>query len=341
MTGQVVFLTGATGFIGARVARGLAVRGARLRCLVRTPGSRAARGLEEIGATLVPGDVTDAGALEAGMRGADVAYHIAAVYDIGVVDEAVLEATNVEGTRAFLDTAARLAMQRVVYISTTAALGPVPEGQLGDAQPPWDGPYPSVYHRTKTAAHRLALDAQQRGLPVLIACPAYVYGPADEGPVGRLIEDVLRRRLPALITDPAWYSFVHVDDVAAALVALAERGTADGVYVLGGENERFDGFVRRVARLAGVFAPRPLTPAPVARLLGRMLDAVSRRTGMRFLFSLEGVNVVTGARYTFGHARATADLDFAPRGLDAGLPETVAFFRAQLAGHAGRREPPR
>ncbi len=333
MSGRVVFLTGATGFIGARVARGLAAGGARLRCLVRSSGSRAARALEELGAELIPGDVNDPAALARGMAGADVAFHIAAIYDIGVVAEAALEATNVDGTRAFLRAAEAAGTARVIYISTTAVFGPVPSAVSAEALPPYAGPYPSIYHRTKTEAHRLALDAQQRGLPVLIACPAYVYGPGDEGPAGQLIEDVLRRRLPALIADPAWYSFVHVDDVADALIALVDRGSAEGVYVLGGENERFDVFVRRVAELGGVFAPRPLMPAVLARGLGRVLDAVSRRTRMRFPLTLEGVNVVSGGRYVFGHERAAAELGFTPRPLAAGLPETVAFFRAKLAAN--------
>lgn len=337
MSGTVVFLTGATGFIGSRVARGLAAGGARLRCLVRSPGSRAARSLEELGAELIPGDVNDPAALERGLGGADLAYHIAAIYDIGVVDEAALEATNVDGTRAFLRAAEHAGVARVIYVSSTVALGPVPPDAIGDDQPPYAGPYPSVYHRTKTEAHRVALAAQQSGQSVLIACPAYVYGPGDEGPAGKLIEDLLHRRVPALITDPAWYSFVHVDDVAEALVAMSDRGTADGVYVLGGENERFDRFVKRIAELGEVFAPRPIMPARLARGVGRTLDALSRRTGVRFPISREGVNVVTGGRYTFGHARAAQELGFTPRSLDAGLPETVAFFRAKLA--RGRRTP--
>lgn len=332
MSERVVFLTGATGFIGSRVARGLIAQGNRLRCLVRSPGSRAARALEELGARLIPGDVIDDVAFDYGLRDADVAYHIAAVYDVGVVDQARLETTNVDGTRAFLRAVERSGTRRAIYVSSTVALGPVPEDAVGDEQPPFPGPYPSIYHRTKTQAHRLAVEAQRRGVPLVIACPAYVYGPGDEGPAGRLIEDVLRRRVPTLIADPAWYSYVHVDDVAAALVTMADRGGTEGVYVLGGENERFDRFVGRVAALGGVFAPRPIAPAPLARVLGRGLDALSRRTGLRFPITLEGVRVSSGGRYTFGHARASADLDFTPRSLEAGLPETVAFFRAKLAG---------
>lgn len=328
MDGRVVFLTGATGFIGERVARRLAADGWQLRCLVRSPSAPAAQGLAALGAELIPGDVVDDAALDRGLRGAALAYHIAAVYDIGVVDEGRLETTNVDGTRAFLRALERAGTARAVYVSSTVALGPVPPGEHGDAQPPFAGPHPSIYHRTKTEAHRLALEAQRRGLPLVIACPAYVYGPGDQGPAGRLIEDLLRRRVPTLVSDPAWYSYVHVDDVADALAALAVRGATTGVYVLGGENERFDRFIARITKLAGVFTPRPITPRAVARALGRVLDVITRRTGRRFAISVEGANVASGAHYTFGHARARADLDFAPRSLDEGLPGTVKSFQA-------------
>lgn len=341
MAGRVVFLTGATGFIGSRVARLLAAGGDRLRCLVRNPSGRAARALEESGAELIPGDVNDDVAFDYGLRGADVAYHLAAVYDVGVVDHARLETTNVDGTRNFLRAVQRAGTGRAIYVSSTVALGPVAEGESGETQAPHDGHQPSVYHRTKTQAHKLALEAQARGLPLVIACPAYVYGPGDEGPVGRLIVDILRRRVPALIADPAWYSFVYVDDVASTLATLSDRGSTQGVYVLAGENERFDRFVAHVAKLGGVFAPRPLTPVVLGRLAGRMLDAVSRRTGVRFPITLEGVSVTSRGRYTFGHARAADELGFTPRPLSEGLPETVSFFQAKLAPKRGaaRRSP--
>ena len=75
--GRTVFLTGATGFIGGRVARVLAGRGDRLRCLVRDAGR--AHALKSLGAELVVGDVTDRSALERGLDGAAAAIHLAAI----------------------------------------------------------------------------------------------------------------------------------------------------------------------------------------------------------------------------------------------------------------------
>ncbi|HSL69920.1 MAG TPA: NAD-dependent epimerase/dehydratase family protein, partial [Longimicrobiales bacterium] len=170
MNRRTVYLTGATGFIGNRLARLLAARGDRLRCLVRA-SSQTDR-LGRVGAELVVADITDAAAQEEGMRGCDVAYHLAAVYDLGVVDHSALERANVEGTRAFLQALERSAVGRAVYVSTTAALGPAVNG-MGDRLTEYGGPYPSVYHRTKAAAHGLARAAQTRGARLIIACPAF------------------------------------------------------------------------------------------------------------------------------------------------------------------------
>ncbi|MBI4545668.1 MAG: NAD-dependent epimerase/dehydratase family protein, partial [Gemmatimonadetes bacterium] len=97
---RLAFLTGATGFIGGRLARRLAESGYRLRCLVRP--TSAAEELERLGAELVHGELTDAALLTGALDGAEVAYHLAAAYEIGVVDERAMERANVGGTQAFL-----------------------------------------------------------------------------------------------------------------------------------------------------------------------------------------------------------------------------------------------
>ncbi|MGH8647631.1 MAG: NAD-dependent epimerase/dehydratase family protein, partial [Gammaproteobacteria bacterium] len=191
MSTRRVFLTGATGFIGTRLAERLGASGYTLRCLVRTD-ARATR-LRELGAEILLGNVTDRALLERGMQDCELAYHVAAIYDLGVLNPSVMQQTNVEGTRAFLEAAGASRIRKAVYVSTTVALGPSSEGESENVTE-YDGPYPSAYHRTKAQAHRLAREAQTRELPLIIVCPAYVYGPGDEGPAGRFIADLLRRR---------------------------------------------------------------------------------------------------------------------------------------------------
>lgn len=321
----MIYITGATGFIGARLAQRLLERGEKVRCLVRSP-ARAER-LRALGAELTVGDVADEQAHLEGMRGVALAYHLAAIYDVGVVDAAALERTNIEGTRAFLSAAEKSGVARTVYVSTTAALGPV---RAADTEPrdAYAAPYPSHYHRTKAAAHRLARSAQARGQPLIIACPAFVYGPGDEGPGGRFMRDLLRGRVPGLLTQPARFSYVFVDDVVDGLMAAGERGRIGETYLFTGEAASVNEFAERVVRLAGKRLPLLRFPPVLARGTGVLLDLIARPTGLRFPISREAVATASGSAWVHTHERASRDLDYHPRSLDQGLPETIAAFQA-------------
>ncbi|MGH7477517.1 MAG: NAD-dependent epimerase/dehydratase family protein [Longimicrobiales bacterium] len=327
MTDDLVFLTGATGFIGSRLARQLTERGHRLRCFAR-PSSDTGP-LHELGADVVTGELTDGGVLARAMHGARLAFHLAAIYDVGVVDASAMHRTNVEGTRAFLNAAGRARVARAVYVSTTVALGPAEDG-MADPREAGRGPFRSAYEATKAEAHSLARAAQQRGLPLVIVCPAYVYGPGDEGPGGRFIRDLLRRRVPGLLRDPAWFSFVHVDDVVDGLLRAAEVGRIGECYVLGGEACSINDYAARVAAHAGRRAPRLRFPIRLARLTGSALDRIAGLTGLQFPISRENVDTVGRHRWVHPQASAVRDLGWAPRPLSAGLPPTVDWFQGQL-----------
>jgi nucleoside-diphosphate-sugar epimerase len=321
---RTVYLTGATGFIGNRLARRLAARGDQLRCLVRNP--RGAEWLKQLGAELVVGEVTDRAAHERGMTGCALAYHLAAIYDVGVVDAAALERTNVGGTAAFIEALEETSLPRAVYVSSTVALGPVANG-ISDNVVEYDGPYPTEYHRTKALAHRLARAAQEREDPLIIACPAFVYGPGDNGPGGRFIKDIVRGHLPGLLTDAGWFSYVHVDDVAAGLELIGENGTVGKTYVLSGEPTQMNDFAARIARLAGKRLPLMRFPPALAAGTGMVLDAVTRLTGLRFPITQEGVNSTAKGRWLHSHEPVTRELNWRPRSLAEGLPETVQWFQ--------------
>jgi dihydroflavonol-4-reductase len=293
----------------------------------------AARHLEQLGARLIQGDISDDIALQYGLDGVDLAYHLAALYHIGNADEGALERVNVDGTRAFMLVAESLRVPRLVYVSTTAALPPAQQG-VSEETSAYGGPYPSVYHRTKAHAHRLAQRAQERGQPLIIVCPTNVYGPGDHGPNSRFIADLMRRRVPGLLTNPGWYSYVHVDDVVQGLLAAGDHGTAGATYVLAGEAMSLNDFAQRVTSLAGVKPPRLRFPATLATATGSLLDVVSRVTRMRFLMSRESVQTSTH-RWLHSDAAARRDLGWNPRSLEEGLPETVSWFKAEI--RAGRR----
>ncbi|HEX6307346.1 MAG TPA: NAD-dependent epimerase/dehydratase family protein [Longimicrobiales bacterium] len=324
----LVFMTGASGFIGGRLARALDARGYRLRCLVRAP-ERAAH-LAMLGAELVVGDAADENVLRKGMASARYAIHLAGRYDLGLVDAAAMTRVNVTATNAFLAALRRTEVERALYTSTVMALGPA-RGAEGSEDDVHSGPFASVYERTKTEAHHLALAAQRDGAPLIIICPALVYGPGDNGPSGRYVRDVLRHRVPGLSRKPAWFSYVHVEDVAEGMVAALERGRIGATYVLSGEHVSANDYTKRIAKLGRTWGPALRVPPALVKAMGSMMDALGRRFGVRLPISRELAETAgTGARWVHSHARALAELGYRPRTLDEGLPETVRDAQAQI-----------
>jgi len=320
-----IFLTGATGFIGGRLAKAFAERGDRLLCLARSPAR--AGPLEALGAEIISGEITDAIALARGLAGADLAIHIAAKYSIGPGNVRDMERINVSGTRCLLEEAARAGTPRLVHVSSTVALGPSDAPPTGDPCAAWGGPHPTAYHRTKAEAHAAVRQAQARGQPAIIVCPANVYGPGDEGPNAGFIRDLLRGRLPALPTQPGRFSWVHVDDVAAGIVAAADRGDPGACYVLGGELATLNEFAVQVTALAGRRPPPLRLPVGVIRATGMALDLVSAATRLRFTISRESVDATTRHDWVHDHAATSRALGWTPRPLSDGLPGTVQWFR--------------
>src|SRR6266702_7017694 len=99
------FVTGATGFIGGRLAAKLRERGDEVVALVRNPSK--AGPIAALGCESVEGDLGDEAAIRAAVRGCDSVFHVAAVYDVGVPASArpALWDANVTGTERVLTAA--------------------------------------------------------------------------------------------------------------------------------------------------------------------------------------------------------------------------------------------
>src|ERR1700689_5340995 len=123
------FLTGATGFLGSHVARALADQGADLRLLVRSTSNL--KNLEGLKAETATGDLRDPVSLAKAMSGCDTVFHVAADYRLWVRDPNEMYRSNVDGTRAILDTARKNAVRCVGYTSSVATMGFTGNGQIG------------------------------------------------------------------------------------------------------------------------------------------------------------------------------------------------------------------
>ncbi len=318
-----VFVTGGTGFIGGHVARKLRERGDDVRALVRTPEKGPA--LTELGCELVPGNLSDADAIRAGMQGCDAAIHGAAMYEVGIPaseHQAMYEA-NVIGTETVLRAALEAKLDRVVYISTVGAFGNTKE-QVVDESYEHPGPgYTSYYEETKVEAHRLAkrLIADE-GLPCVIVQPGGVYGPDDHSALGRQMNQFLAGKMPLMAFPDLGFNMVHVDDVATGVLLALDKGKAGEAYVLGGQITTMRELIQTLARVSGKKPPKRTMPTglmkamtPMGPIVGKMMN---QGPNLRELIS-SADNVTFWAK----HDKAMAELGYSPRGLEQGLRDML------------------
>ena len=181
-----VCVTGGTGFLGTALVRDLLARGVSVRVLARP--SRRADMLETQGAEVVRGGLGDADCIARAVEGAEVVYHLAAKVDTPGSRADFLE-TNVDGTERVLTGCLRQGVGRVVYASSLAVYGPVPNGQRIEENTPCDASpqLRDFYAQSKILADELAVTfARETALPITILRPGIVYGPGRQLPVGIL-----------------------------------------------------------------------------------------------------------------------------------------------------------
>jgi len=209
------FVTGATGFIGTRLARQLREAGHEVDAIARDPGK--AGDLARIGVRLHKGDITDKESMRTPMAGADGIFHLAAWYKIGEKDKSPGVRSNIEGTRNVLGLMEELGIPKGVYTSTLAVFGDT-KGQVPDESYRHDGPWLSEYDRTKWVAHyEVAEPMMKKGLPLVVVQPGVTYGPGDPSQMGIALREYLERKLRGVPKGSA-YCWGHVEDTAAGHV---------------------------------------------------------------------------------------------------------------------------
>lgn len=322
------FVTGATGFIGGKVARQLRDAGHQVVTLARTPSK--AQDLVDLGVQVFPGDITDKESLRAPMTGVDGIFHIAAWYKIGDAKErAEAEKINVDGTRNVLEMMKELKIPRGVYTSTLAVFSDT-HGQVVDESYRHNGPWLSEYDRTKWRAHyEIALPMMQGGLPVIIVQPGLVYGPGDTSQVHSTFVDYLQRKLPMLPLKTA-YCWAHVDDTARGHIVAMEKGKVGETYIIAGPVHPLIEAMELAEKITGVPAPRLKAAPALLKVSAAIMGAVNSVVRVPQTFHPEILRGAAGVTYLGSNEKAKRELGFTLHDWEDGMRETLEYEMRQL-----------
>ena len=329
-------VTGASGFVGAALARTLLAAGWQVRALVRAGSDR--RNLQALSLETVVGDLTDEPSLRRAVERCDAVFHAAADYRLWVPDPQSMYQANVEGTRNLLAAAHRAGVTRIVYTSSVACVGLPADGGLGTEQTPVSlADMVGHYKRSKFLAEQVALEAAARGVPVVIVNPAAPVGPRDvkPTPTGQIVLDAALGRMPAYVD--TGLNIVHVDDVAAGHVLAFHRGRVGERYILGGENLPLREILIEITGLAGRAPPRLKLPHGLVLPIAYFAEGIARLSGKPTRVTVDSVRMARKRMY-FSSEKAERELGYRSRPARLAFEDALEWFREE--GYLRGRQPP-
>jgi dihydroflavonol-4-reductase len=319
-------VTGATGLVGNNVVRQLLARDLGVRALVRSTSAIGDRALVGLAVERVPGGLEDEAALERALDGVACVLHSAAFVHCGWRYADAMREVNVEGTRR-IARAARRAGARFVHISSVDAIGLRPDGEPADEDTP-PGVMPECpYVVTKREAERAVLDEVEQGLDAVIVNPVYMLGPWDWRPSsGRMLLEVAAGK--GLFAPPGGNDFVDVRDVAAGVLAAAEKGRTGRRYILGGHGMSYLDAWRVMARVTGRMQPLGLAPRPFVRLAGWIGDLTAAVRGREGDVN-SAATTMSMLDHNFSCRRAKEELGYSFRPLEDTVQDAWDWFVAR------------
>jgi dihydroflavonol-4-reductase len=318
-------VTGASGFVGAAVARALVREGWQVRVLVRAGSNRA--NLRDLSLEIAVGDLAVARSLEDALEQCGAVFHVAADYRLGAPDPSELYRTNVDGTRNLLAAAVRAGVQKIVYTSSVATMGIPADGTPGDERTPVSlDAMIGHYKRSKFLAEQVVLEAAATGFPAVIVNPSTPVGPGDikPTPTGQLVLDAAAGRMPAYVD--TGLNIVHVDDVAAGHLMAFHRGRNGERYILGGTDMTLRQILEYISQFVGRKPPRIRLPYAAVLPMAYIAEAVARVTGHSGRLTLEGVRMSRKLMF-FSSAKAVSELGYRWRPPAAAFDDAVGWFR--------------
>ncbi len=257
-----IFVTGGAGFIGSNFIRHFLGIGKDLAVVnydkLTYAGNLA--NLESVADNpnyeFVKGDICDAAAVEAAMRGCDAVIHFAAEshVDRSIYEPAPVIQTNVTGTFILLEVARKILVSRFVHVSTDEVYGDIPAGAFADEMSPLQPSSP--YSASKAGADLLVRSyVRTYRFPAVITRSSNNYGPYQfpEKFVPLMISNALSNKaLPVYGDGRQQRDWLHVEDNCRGILTVLEKGKIGEVYNIGGLGvEENLTMARRILELTG------------------------------------------------------------------------------------------
>lgn len=323
--GLLALVTGASGFIGGRLAERLATEeGARVRAMGRN--LKKAERLRNFPLEIVQADLLDLPSLREAVNECDLVFHCAAVVrESG--ERKVFYQTNVEGTENILKASIEVGVKKFIHFSSVAVYGMNPPSLVGETTP--HQPCGNLYCDTKIAGEKAVWTAyQENKIPVVVIQPANVYGPNSNPWTIRPIKLIQSGQMILINGGTGLCNYVYIDNLIDATLAATKNDTSVGqAYLISDGNPvMWKEFFGCYARMAGKPNLRSV-PEGIAKAIALGMEITSKFTGKPPKISREAIRYLT-RQSRFSIEKAKRELGYQPRfSLEEGMKLTEQWLR--------------
>ena len=269
-------VTGYSGFIGTHIVTELA----RERCYIRGLTRQSVASDHDYAVDVRVGDITKPATLHGLMSGIDTVIHAAGYAHASASGHGVHNSTTLDGTRHLLQEAAASNVKRFVFISSIKAMAAPGHDCIDETETAL--PQDEYGLARRQAEERVLAAGRGNGMHVSIVRPALVYGPGCKGNLAAMLRWIDRGIFPPVPDTGNRRSMVDVRDLSRAILAAADRDSANGRTCIISDGEDYS--TRRIylAMKSALGKPVPgwSVPARLFRAAGRsgdLFEAVFRR----------------------------------------------------------------
>jgi len=318
---KTVFLTGISGLLGTNLARDLLNEGYMVRGLVRKISSY--KGITRPCLSLIEGDLFSD--LTAGMQNVDVVIHAAAETRQDLIRYSDYYKVNCTGTILLYQTAVLCMVKKFIFISTVNTLGYGSKESPGNESLPVKSPFDkSLYAKSKLEAESYLLGCNH-ATEVMIINPAFIIGGTClRSGSSKIIFMGWRKRI--VFYPPGGKNFVHVGDVAQAVLRCVSKGRNREKYVIAGENLSYREFFRKLKSIARQRTLLVRLPVPVLKVMGYAGDMI-RYFGVKSGMSSFNMRILCVENFYSNH-KSENELGVKYTPVDSAISDTIRFLNS-------------
>jgi nucleoside-diphosphate-sugar epimerase len=331
-----VLITGASGFIGGRLAERLLREGRKVRCYSR----REVPALAAQGAEIILGELGDRDRLAQACEGVGTVFHVAGRVGVWGPPEPFFR-VNEGGTRAVVGACRRADVPRLVHTSSPSVVYNGGDLSGVDESAPLCTEAPCAYPTSKAAAERVVAAANSTLLRTVSLRPHLVWGPGDRNVVPRCLSLAKAGRLRIVGSGTNRVDLTHIENVVdahllaeAALVGPDSVAAGRAYFITNGEPVVLWDFINELCVAAAIPPVRKRIGLPAAMAVGAVLElawTVMRRREDPPMTRFVAKELATDHFFSIDAARR--DLGYRPRvSMEEGMRELAPLLRAEFGG---------